>query len=46
MDIAAPINPGIDLGQIEGMFVQGMGWCTIEESVWGDREHAWVSDAP
>lgn len=31
MDIGRPINPRIDIGQIEGAFVQGMGWCTLEE---------------
>ncbi len=31
MDIGRPINPAIDIGQIEGAFVQGQGWCTIEE---------------
>lgn len=31
MDIGTPINPTIDVGQIEGAFTQGMGWCTIEE---------------
>ena len=31
MDIGTPINPTIDIGQIEGAFTQGMGWCTIEE---------------
>ncbi|KAJ1569585.1 hypothetical protein HK405_000661 [Cladochytrium tenue] len=31
MDIGTPINPAIDVGQIEGAFAQGMGWCTIEE---------------
>ncbi|KAI9354597.1 molybdopterin binding aldehyde oxidase/xanthine dehydrogenase [Zopfochytrium polystomum] len=31
MDIGTPINPSIDVGQIEGAFAQGMGWSTIEE---------------
>lgn len=30
------LNPAIDLGQIEGAFVQGMGWLTTEELVFGD----------
>lgn len=28
------LNPAIDLGQIEGAFIQGMGWLTTEEVVW------------
>ena len=42
MDVGQPINPAIDIGQIEGAFVQGMGWTTIEELVWGDSQHSWV----
>lgn len=34
MDIARSINPGIDVGQIEGAFTQGLGLVTIEESLW------------
>jgi xanthine dehydrogenase large subunit len=33
-DCGDSINPAIDLGQIEGAFVQGMGWLTTEELVW------------
>jgi xanthine dehydrogenase/oxidase len=42
MDVGVPINPTIDIGQIEGAFVQGMGLFTMEELVWGDSEHPWV----
>ena len=31
------LNPAIDLGQIEGGFIQGMGWLTTEELVWDGR---------
>ncbi len=31
------IDPLVDRGQIEGAFIQGMGWCTIEEVVRDDR---------
>jgi xanthine dehydrogenase large subunit len=37
MDLGKSINPGIDRGQIIGGFVQGMGWCTTEELVYGPR---------
>ena len=36
-DVGHSINPAIDLGQIEGGFVQGMGWLTTEQLVWNDQ---------
>jgi xanthine dehydrogenase large subunit len=36
-DVGKSLNPAIDLGQIEGGFIQGMGWLTIEELVFDDR---------
>jgi xanthine dehydrogenase large subunit len=33
-DAGQSLNPGIDIGQIEGAFVQGMGWLTSEELAW------------
>ena len=33
-DAGRSLNPAIDRGQIEGGFVQGMGWLTMEEVVW------------
>ncbi|KAL9651081.1 hypothetical protein ABK040_002798 [Willaertia magna] len=41
MDIGNSVNPEIDIGQIEGAFIQGMGLFTCEELVWGDAEHSW-----
>jgi xanthine dehydrogenase/oxidase len=42
MDLGKSVNPAIDIGQIEGAYVQGSGWCTTEELVWGDTQHKWV----
>ncbi len=43
-DVGRSLNPAIDLGQIEGGFIQGAGWLTTEELVWDDsgrlRTHA------
>ncbi len=43
-DCGASLNPAIDMGQIEGGFIQGMGWLTSEELVFDDagrlRTHA------
>ncbi|SMX39023.1 xanthine dehydrogenase molybdopterin binding subunit [Octadecabacter ascidiaceicola] len=43
-DAGASLNPALDIGQIEGGFVQGAGWLTTEELVWDDagrlRTHA------
>jgi xanthine dehydrogenase large subunit len=36
-DCGRSLNPGVDLGQIEGAFTQGMGWLTCEE-LWWDKE--------
>ena len=33
-DVGKSLNPALDKGQIEGGFIQGMGWLTSEELVW------------
>ncbi|MCY7314235.1 MAG: xanthine dehydrogenase molybdopterin binding subunit [Rubrivivax sp.] len=33
-DAGRSLNPAVDIGQIEGAFIQGMGWLTTEELVW------------
>ncbi|WP_281824569.1 xanthine dehydrogenase molybdopterin binding subunit [Jannaschia rubra] len=43
-DAGASLNPALDMGQVEGGFVQGAGWLTTEELVWDNagrlRTHA------
>ncbi|GLQ35201.1 xanthine dehydrogenase molybdopterin binding subunit [Amylibacter marinus] len=43
-DVGRSLNPALDIGQIEGGYVQGAGWLTTEELVWDDtgrlRTHA------
>ncbi|MDH3621981.1 MAG: xanthine dehydrogenase molybdopterin binding subunit [Gammaproteobacteria bacterium] len=36
-DCGDSLNPAIDLGQVEGGYVQGVGWLTSEELWWNDR---------
>ncbi|MGH1368438.1 MAG: xanthine dehydrogenase molybdopterin binding subunit [Maritimibacter sp.] len=36
-DVGESLNPALDIGQIEGGFVQGAGWLTTEELVWDDQ---------
>ena len=33
-DVGRSLNPAIDIGQVEGAFIQGMGWLTMEELWW------------
>ena len=43
-DAGASLNPDLDIGQVEGAYVQGAGWLTMEELIWDDagrlRTHA------
>ena len=36
-DVGESLNPAIDMGQIEGGFLQGVGWLTSEELCWNER---------
>jgi xanthine dehydrogenase large subunit len=48
-DVGRSINPAIDTGQIEGAFIQGMGWLTTEELVWkqdGPQRGRLMTQAP
>jgi len=36
-DVGRSINPAIDKGQIEGAYIQGMGWLTMEECIWDKK---------
>ncbi len=44
-DVGRSLNPAIDRGQIEGGFIQGMGWLTSEE-LWWDGEGRLATHAP
>lgn len=35
-DVGRSLNPALDRGQVEGGFIQGMGWLTSEELIWRD----------
>lgn len=45
-DVGQSLNPAIDLGQVEGAFIQGMGWLTSEELVWNAQTGALLTHAP
>ena len=36
-DVGQPLNDAIDIGQIEGGFIQGLGWLTTEELFWDNK---------
>lgn len=44
-DVGRSINPALDIGQVEGGFVQGMGWLTTEELVY-DEQGRLLTHAP
>jgi xanthine dehydrogenase large subunit len=45
-DVGQSLNPALDIGQVEGGFVQGMGWLTTEELVWHPKTGALLTHAP
>ena len=44
-DVGSSINPALDIGQVEGAFIQGMGWLTTEELVY-DAKGRLTTHAP
>ncbi len=44
-DTGSSLNPALDIGQVEGAYVQGAGWLTTEELVW-DRKGRLSTHAP
>ncbi|KAJ7980772.1 putative Xanthine dehydrogenase [Quillaja saponaria] len=42
MDLGFSLNPAVDIGQIEGAFMQGLGWVALEELKRGDGAHKWI----
>ncbi|MDE2370199.1 MAG: xanthine dehydrogenase molybdopterin binding subunit [Burkholderiales bacterium] len=45
-DVGRSLNPAVDIGQIEGGFIQGMGWLTMEELVWHPQTGLLTTHAP
>ena len=45
-DAGRSLNPAVDIGQIEGAFIQGMGWLTTEELVWHPDSGKLTTHAP
>ncbi|WP_423601249.1 xanthine dehydrogenase molybdopterin binding subunit [Roseateles sp. MS654] len=45
-DVGQSLNPALDIGQVEGAFVQGQGWLTSEELVWHPQTGLLLTHAP
>jgi len=45
MDLGRPVNKDLDIGQVSGAFIQGMGWVTMENLVYNDQGYL-LSHAP
>jgi xanthine dehydrogenase large subunit len=46
MDLGRSINPGVDLGQVSGAFIQGMGWVTTEHLFYHETSGKLLSHSP
>ena len=45
-DAGKSLNPAVDIGRVEGAFIQGMGWLTMEELVWHPQTGLLMTHAP
>ena len=45
-DVGRSLNPALDIGQVEGAYVQGYGWLTSEELVWHPQSGKLLTHAP
>ncbi|MDH5330320.1 MAG: xanthine dehydrogenase molybdopterin binding subunit [Aquincola sp.] len=45
-DVGTSLNPAIDIGQVEGAYIQGYGWLTMEELVWHPKSGVLLTHAP
>ena len=45
-DAGRSLNPAVDIGQVEGAFIQGMGWLTTEELWWHPKNGKLMTHAP
>ncbi len=45
-DVGRSLNPAVDIGQVEGAFIQGTGWLTCEELVWHPTSGLLLTHAP
>ena len=46
MDLGRSLNPGIDMGQVSGAFIQGMGWVTTENLFYHPETGKLLSHSP
>jgi xanthine dehydrogenase large subunit len=45
-DVGQSLNPALDIGQVEGAYIQGLGWLTTEELVWHPKTGRLLTHAP